>query len=179
MTNSGCASMGYGLPASIGVAFAEPDKQTICLEGDGSIMMNLQELATVAYHKPNLKIFIINNNGYLSIRQTQTNLFKGRELIGIDNATGVNIPNFKKIANAFGLKYFKIDKLKNITKNYNKILSSSGPAIVELMVDVKQNFAPKLSSKVLPDGKIVSPTLDDMFPFLEKDEYESIKNSLN
>lgn len=178
-TNSGCASMGYGLPASLGAAIAEPQKQTICLEGDGSIMMNLQELATVAYHKPNLKIFIINNNGYLSIRQTQTNLFKGRPLIGIDNATGVNIPNFKKIANAFGIKYYKIDKLKNLNKNYGKILAQDGPAIVELVVNYKQNFAPKLSSKVLPDGKIVSPTLDDMFPFLDKNEYESIKNSVD
>lgn len=177
ITNSGCASMGYGLPASLGAAIAEPTKQTICLEGDGSIMMNLQELATVAYHKPNLKIFIINNNGYLSIRQTQTNLFKGRNLIGIDNATGVNIPNFKKLAKAFGIKYYKIDKLKNIAQNYNKILQKEGPAIIELFVNYKQNFAPKLSSKVLPDGKIVSPTLDDMFPFLEKQEYENVKKS--
>ncbi|EHL19929.1 hypothetical protein HMPREF9628_01102 [Peptoanaerobacter stomatis] len=170
-TNSGCASMGYGLPAALGVAVSNNDKRTICIDGDGSIMMNLQELSTISYNKLNIKIFLINNNGYHSIRQTQRNLFKGN-FIGIDNKTGVGFYDFCKIADAFNIKYFKIESEKD-SEIINSTLKSSGPCLCEVFVDGNQNFAPKSSSKVLPNGNIVSPSLDDMFPFLDREEYES------
>lgn len=170
-TNSGCAAMGYGLPAALGVAIADNSMRTICIDGDGSIMMNLQELATISYNKLNIKIFIINNNGYHSIRQTQKNLFQP-PFIGIDQNSGLMFPDFSVLAKAFMLPYYKIDG-KTREDMIEEVLKSEGACICEVFVDEKQNFAPKSSSKVLPDGRIVSPSLNDMFPFLERDEFES------
>lgn len=173
-TNSGCAAMGYGFPAALGVAVSDNSKRTICIDGDGSIMMNIQELATVVNNKLNLKIFILNNNGYLSIRQTQRNLFKP-PFIGIDKETGVGFPDFKKLADAFGLKYIKLDNENTADTILNEVLNFEGPCICEAVVDPDQNFEPKSSSKVLPDGRIVSPSLDDMAPFIDRAEFEKIK----
>lgn len=173
-TNSGCASMGYGLPAAIGVAVADNSHRTICIEGDGSIMMNIQELATVAYNRLDIKIFIINNNGYHSIRQTQTNLFK-RPYIGIDSKSGLGFPDFGKLAGAFGLPYYVLEYEEKCMDAIQEVLQCEGACICEVIVDSSQNFAPKSASKVLPDGKIVSASLDDMAPFLERTEYETIK----
>lgn len=172
-TNSGCAAMGYGLPAALGVAVAEPDKRTVCLDGDGSVMMNIQELATIAYNKLNLKLFIINNNGYHSIRQTQTNLFKP-PFIGIDDNSGLCFPDFKKLSDAFGLPYRTFSTEGEADKIIEEFFAIEGPAVCEVVVDPKQNFAPKSSSKVLPDGRIVSPSLNDMAPFLDRDEFAAI-----
>ena len=172
-TNSGCAAMGYGFPAALGVAVSDNSRRTICIDGDGSVMMNLQELATVAYNRLNIKLFILNNNGYLSIRQTQRNLFKP-PFVGIDSDSGVGFPDFEKLAAAFGIPYFKLDSERNAGDVFGKVLNSEGPCICEAMVDPDQNFEPKSSSKVLPDGRIVSPSLDDIAPFLDRDEYESI-----
>lgn len=173
-TNSGCAAMGYGFPAAIGVAVSDNSNRTICIDGDGSVMMNIQELATMAYNKLNIKLFIINNNGYLSIRQTQRNLFKP-PFIGIDDDSGICFPDFEKLAEAFGIKYFKLDNEKTANSVYEDVLNYDGPCICEAVVDPNQNFEPKSSSKVLPDGRIVSPSLDDMAPFLDRDEFEKIR----
>lgn len=172
-TNSGCAAMGYGFPAAVGVAVADNSKRTICIDGDGSFMMNIQELATVSYNKLNIKIILINNNGYHSIRQTQSSLFKP-PYIGIDKTSGLSFPNFEKLADAFGVKYFTLDSEKNCEEVLKKVLNCKGPCICEAIVDPTQNFAPKSSSKMLPDGKIISPSLDDMAPFLDRDEFEKI-----
>ena len=172
-TNSGCAAMGYGLPAALGVAVSDNTKRTICIDGDGSLMMNLQELATIAHNCLNIKILLINNNGYLSIKQTQTNLFKP-PFIGIDSKSGVGFPDFRKLAEAFSLRYFRIDSELDCCDILDSVLNSEGPCICEVMVDPDQNFAPKSSSKVLPDGRIVSPSLDDMSPFLERNDYDAI-----
>lgn len=173
-TNSGCAAMGYGFPAAVGVAVADNSKRTICLDGDGSVMMNIQELATVAYNKLNVKLIILNNNGYHSIRQTQTNLFKP-PFIGIDGESGICFPDFGKLANAFGLPYFKLDSEQNCDAVLEQVLNCEGPCVCEAVVDPSQNFAPKSSSKVLPDGRITSPSLDDMAPFLDRDEFNKIR----
>lgn len=173
-TNSGCAAMGYGLPAAIGAAVANNSDRTICIDGDGSIMMNLQELATVAYNRLTVVVFVINNNGYHSIRQTQTNLFKP-PYIGIDSDSGIAFPSFEKMADAFGLRYFALDNENNCDEMLQQVLSCQEPCICEVVVDSEQNFAPKSSSKVLPDGRIVSPSLDDMAPFLEREEFEKIR----
>ncbi len=173
-TNSGCAAMGYGFPAAVGVAVSDNSKRTICIDGDGSLMMNIQELATVVQNKLNIKLIILNNNGYHSIRQTQTNLFEP-PFIGIDASSGLSFPDFRKLADAFGVKYFVLDSETNCDSVLEQALNCDGPCICEAVVDPKQNFAPKSSSKVLPDGRIVSPSLDDMFPFLDREEFEKIK----
>lgn len=174
--NSGCAAMGYGLPAALGAAVALEGKRVICLEGDGSIMMNIQELPTVKYYDLNVKIFIYNNNGYHSIRQTQKNNF-GEPLVGVNCESGVAIPNYKKLAEAFGIPYYQIMKQKHAEEVIRKVLKEEGVVICEVFVDEGQSFAPKASSKVLPDGRIVSPSIDDMAPFLGKDEYMEVKMS--
>lgn len=173
-TNSGCAAMGYGFPAAIGACVAEKGKRVVCIDGDGSFQMNLQELQTVVYNKLNLKIIYFNNNGYHSIRQTQTNLFKGQPLVGVCDGNGVSFPDMEKIAWAYGIPYIKVTKIEDIEKLLSA-MEQDGPLFAEVVVDVAQNFAPKLSSKVLPDGKIVSPEIDDMFPFLDRVEYEANK----
>lgn len=173
-TNSGCAAMGYGFPAALGVAVSDNSRRTVCIDGDGSVMMNLQELATVAHNRLNMKLFILNNNGYLSIRQTQRNLFQP-PFIGIDSSSGVGFPDFEKLADAFGIKYFKIDSETTADDVLEQVLNYEGPCICEAVVDPDQNFEPKSSSKVLPDGRIVSPSLDDMAPFLDRTEFEEIR----
>lgn len=172
-TNSGCAAMGYGFPAALGVCVARKGKRVICIDGDGSFQMNLQELQTVVYNHLNMKLIIINNNGYHSIRQTQTNLFKGEPLVGVCDGNGLSFPNFEKLAYAYELPYVRIDSLTNVDAGLEQLLNTEGPVMCEVVVDEKQNFEPKLSSKVLPDGKIVSPSIDDMFPFLSREEYEA------
>lgn len=173
-TNSGCAAMGYGFPAAIGACFARDNKRTICIDGDGSFQMNLQELQTVAYNQLNLKIFYLNNNGYHSIRQTQTNLFQP-PLIGVCDGNGLSFPEAEKIAYAYGIPYIRIDNIEDAEEKVREAVNMDGPVLCEIVVDPEQNFEPKLSSKVLPDGKIVSPDLDDMFPFLPREEYEANK----
>ena len=170
-TNSGCAAMGYGFPAALGVCVARKGERVICVDGDGSFQMNIQELQTVVYNKLNMKIIIINNNGYHSIRQTQTNLFKGEPLVGVCDGNGLSFPSFEKISYAYGLPYVKITSLDNVDEGLETLLNTDGPILCEVVVDEHQNFEPKLSSKVLPDGRIVSPPIDDMFPFLPKEEY--------
>lgn len=173
-TNSGCAAMGYGLPAAVGAAVARPASRIVCIDGDGSVMMNIQELATIAYNKFNLKLFIINNNGYHSIRQTQKSMFKP-PYVGIDPESGLSFPDFGKLADAFELQYFKVNSETDCDTVIKSALYCDGPCVCEVMVDSTQNFAPKSSSRITPDGRIVSPSLDDMAPFLDRKEYEQIK----
>ena len=176
-TNSGCAAMGYGFPAAIGAAVARKGKQVVCIDGDGSFQMNLQELQTVVYNHLNIKIIYLNNYGYHSIRQTQTNLFKGKPLVGVCDGNGLSFPDIEKIAYAYEIPYVKIDNLAMASQCLEDALHREGPMMIEAVLDPNQNFEPKLSSKVLPDGKIVSPALDDMFPFLSREEYEEIRRS--
>lgn len=174
-TNSGCAAMGYGFPAAIGCAVANGSKRTICIDGDGSFQMNLQELQTVIYYNLNLKIFYINNNGYHSIRQTQSSFFEP-PLVGVCNGNGISFPNMEKICGAYGIPYVKVESLSDISKKIQQVVKSDGPYFCEIVVDSRQNFEPKLSSKALPDGTIVSPPIDDMYPFLDRQEYEKNKD---
>ena len=172
-TNSGCAAMGYGFPASVGCCVARKGERIICIDGDGSFQMNIQELQTVVQNNLDLKIIILNNNGYHSIRQTQTNLFHS-SLVGVCKESGISFPNMEKIADAYGLDYSAIHALEDLEK-IPQFLERKGPGICEVFVNENQNFEPKISSKVLEDGTIVSPEIDDMFPFLPRDEYEEIK----
>ncbi len=169
--NSATASMGYGLPAAIGLCISSGQKNTICLEGDGSIMMNLQELQTIITNKLPIKIFLINNNGYHSIRLTQSNLFSEHTKVGIGpESNDLSFPEFKKIAEAFGYKYFSAHSNEEMKKIVDEVLSINGPLFCEIFTDTKQVWEPKSSAKKLPDGTIVSPPLEDLAPFLPREE---------
>ncbi len=171
-TNSGCAAMGYGFPAALGACVARNNEKTICIDGDGSFMMNLQELQTVRYNNLNLKIIIINNNGYHSIRQTQTNLFNP-PLVGVSEGNGISFPDFEKVAYAFDIPYLRIQTEKEVSEVTNRMFEKNGPVLCEIIVDENQNFEPKLSSRRLDDGTMISPEIDDMYPFMSREEYES------
>lgn len=168
-TNSGCAAMGYDLPAAIGACLSRDRKSTVCLAGDGSIMMNLQELQTIVTYDLPIKVFVINNNGYHSISQTQNSYFPG-SLMGFSPETGVSFPDFKKIAMGFGVKSYEISSLEAFDCDIDDILSYPGPVLCEVIVNEKQLFSPKLSSKKMDDGTIVSSRLENMYPFLTDDE---------
>lgn len=168
-TNSGCASMGYDLPAAIGVAKAAPGKKIVCLAGDGSLMMNLQELQTIAGYNLPIKIFILNNNGYSSIFQTHRNFFNGVE-VGAGPKSGVSFPNFEKIARGFEIEYLSCASHHDMAVTIEAAMLSDGPTICEVLLDPDQPFAPKLGAKQHPDGRITSPPLEDLSPFLSREE---------
>lgn len=171
--NSGVASMGYGLPAAIGACRAFDDKTTICIEGDGSLMMNLQELQTVLTNRLPIKIFLINNDGYHSIRQTQNNLFKEKSKVGIGPESGdLSFPSFEKLANAFGYRYISARSNAEMKEMVDQALELEGAVFCEVFVSVEQVFEPKSSTKRLEDGMLVSPPLEDLAPFLPREELE-------
>ncbi len=169
-SNSGDASMGYDLPAAIGACVANNRKNTVCFAGDGSIMMNLQELQTIKHHNLPIKIFLLNNDGYISIKQTQNNFFEGRNT-GAGTNSGVTTPDFVKVGNAFGIESFRITNPQDVDISIEKMLNSENPMICEVMVNPDYIFTPKLSSRKLDDGTMISPSLEDMYPFLDRDEF--------
>ena len=173
-SNSGAASMGYDLPATIGAWHAMPggSKRVICMAGDGSIMQNLQELQTIVGQKIPAKIFLYNNAGYHSIRQSQQAHFNGFS-VGCGPDSGVTFPDFQKIATAFGFAYTQTSDHADMRGAISKTLMADGPAICEIFVDKEQAFAPKLSSKRLEDGTMITAPLEDLAPFLPRDEFES------
>ncbi|MCF8177623.1 MAG: thiamine pyrophosphate-binding protein [Sulfuritalea sp.] len=171
-SNSGSASMGYDLPAAIGAWFGAvaergQQKRIICVAGDGSIMMNLQELQTIAHHRIPMKIFVLNNRGYLSIRTSQKNFF-GR-LAGEGPDSGVSFPDFVAVANAFGIPARRLASA-DFPDRLNEVLTMDGPCLCDVVLDEAQGFEPRMSSRKLDDGSIVTPPLEDMFPFLDRDE---------
>lgn len=171
--NSATASMGYGLPAAIGTCIGGGRKDTICLEGDGSIMMNLQELQTILTNKLPIKIFLINNNGYHSIRITQTNLFSHHCKVGIGEESGdLSFPVYEKLAKAFGYPYYSAHSNQEMKSVVAEVLAQEGPVFCEIFTDTKQVWEPKSSTKRLPDGTLVSPPLEDLAPFLPREELE-------
>jgi acetolactate synthase-1/2/3 large subunit len=167
-SNSGSASMGYDLPAAIGASFAAPkDARVICLAGDGSLQMNIQELQTLKQYQPAIKVFVLNNNGYLSIRTSQGNFFK--RLIGEGPANGVSFPDYCKVAEAYGLAALRLDT-PGFAAGIREVLRMPGPVVCDVMLDDLQQFEPRMSSRQLDDGRIVTPPLEDMFPFLSREE---------
>ena len=169
-TNKGCASMGYDLPASIG-AYLAAKKQIYCITGDGSIMMNIQELQTIKGNNYPIKIIILNNGGYLSIKQTQTNYFDGYS-VGCGPESGLTFPDYKSLAKGFKLPYFRISNEIEMSKKINKLIKVKGPIICEVMVNKNYYFEPKVSSKRLPNGDLVSMPLEDMSPYLTRKKFK-------
>jgi acetolactate synthase I/II/III large subunit len=167
ISNSGSASMGHDLPTAVGAAVARGGKRVICLAGDGSIQLNIQELQTIVHHRLPIKIFVLDNAGYLSIRTTQKNFF-GRQM-GEGPTSGVTFPDMVKVAAAYGLEAVRIAGA-DFARQLEPPLVSDGPVLAQVMLDPLQTFEPRLSSKQLPDGRIVTVPLEDMFPFLERDE---------
>ncbi len=169
--NSAIASMGYGLPAAIGTCIGGGTRETICLEGDGSIMMNLQELQTILTNNLPIKIFLINNNGYHSIRITQTNIFGHHTKVGIGPESGdLTFPEFKKIAEAFGYRYFCAHSNAEMKKVVDEVLALEGPVFTEIFTDTVQVWEPKSGARKNPDGSLFSPPLEDLAPFLPREE---------
>lgn len=173
--NSGAASMGYELPAAIGACFARDKKEIICLAGDGSIQMNLQELQTIVFHKLPIKIVIINNAGYHSIRQTQNNLFSSLSKVGVGPESGdLGFPDMEKIALAYDIHYFRIHTNEEMGSVLEDFLQSEGCAFCEVFVDIEQMFESKPTTKKLKDGTLASPPLEDLAPFLPRQELEEL-----
>ena len=169
-TNKGCASMGYDLPALYGSICSNRDnkRQFYCITGDGSIMMNIQELQSLKSLKKNFCIFLLNNDGYHSIRQTQKNFFKTE--IGCGPNSGLSFPNFKSIAYAFGLKYMSISKISDLMQINKIIKDKKNKILCEVFIDKKQYFEPRIVSYKNKDGKLFSPPLEDMSPRLSRKE---------
>lgn len=173
--NSAVASMGYGLPAAIGTCLGGGNRNTICLEGDGSIMMNLQELQTIISNKLPIKIFLINNNGYHSIRITQNNLFSEHAKVGIGpESKDLSFPDYSQLAKAFGYPYFKAHSNTEMKDVVDEVIAMEGHAFCEIFTDSEQVWEPKSSTKRLEDGTLVSPPLEDLAPFLPREELKRI-----
>jgi acetolactate synthase-1/2/3 large subunit len=170
--NSGCASMGYDLPASIGACFAADGRDVVCLAGDGSLQMNIQEFQTVFHHQLPLKLFVLSNNGYISIRQTHQAFFGGR-LTGCDSSSGVSFPDVTRIAAAYGLSVAVIDSHDQLDEKIAAVLATPGPVVCDIRLQHDYIFEPKLSSEKKPDGRMVSKPLEDLFPFLDREEFKS------
>ena len=173
--NSAVASMGYDLPAAIGACVALDNQEIVCLTGDGSIQMNLQELQTILTNRLPIKLFVINNDGYHSIRQTQTNLFGTHTKVGIGPESGdLSFPSLEKLAWAYGYNYAFCKTNSEIDALLDTAFATEGAFIGEVFVDPTQFFEPKSATKRLEDGTLISPPLEDLAPFLDREELKKI-----
>jgi acetolactate synthase-1/2/3 large subunit len=171
-SNSGAASMGYDLPAAIGAAIADPGRRVICFAGDGSIQMNIQELQTIKTYQLPITIIVLNNAGYVSIRQTHENFFG--HVVGADANSGVEFPDYAAIAQAYGLRAVCISEPVAL-EGIADWMSYIGPTLIEIVVNPAQGFAPRIKSRVDEQGKFQTPALDDMHPFLAADQVNAIR----
>ena len=169
ITSSAQAEMGFTVPACIGAAFAG-SPCVIGVTGDGSVQMNIQELQTIRHHNLPVKLFVWNNSGYLSIRTTQKKFFEGRE-IGTDEDSGVSFPSLAKIAHAYDIDYVKISDYDSLTPALATIFGDNEPMIIEVMCQKWQEVVPTLQGRKNPDGTISAPPLEDMYPFLSREEF--------
>jgi acetolactate synthase-1/2/3 large subunit len=168
-TNSGCASMGYDLPAAIGAAVGLGGEPVVCIAGDGSIMMNLQELQTIRTLGLPIRVFVLNNQGYHSIRQTQQAYFPDN-LVGCGAESRLGFPDFAKVADTFDFAFRRVEAHADLPRVLGEVLALPPPVICEVVLDLRQQFAPKLASRRLEDGTMVSSPLEDLAPFLDRAE---------
>ena len=173
-TSQGLGEMGYGLPGAIGAWFANKKREIICLNCDGGLMMNLQDLQTVSHHKIPLKIIIFNNDGYLMIKHTQDSIVSGRRS-GTDKGSGISCPDYKKITEGFGFKYLSISEESQIDRYLNLFLEEKNTIVLEVFMPPNQLLVPKLAVSISSDGQIISPPLEDLKPFIK---LERLKNFL-
>ncbi|WP_205426939.1 thiamine pyrophosphate-binding protein [Clostridium botulinum] len=168
-TNGGFSPMGYGLPAAIGACCAKKSGKTICVHGDGGLQMNIQELQTIVHNKFPIKLFVFDNEGYLSIKHTQTNYFNGY-FVGCDPKSGVSCPNILKISDAYGIKSFSIENQSNMEKIITQALEWDGPVIINVKLNPMERFEPKVVSVKKSNGDMISKPLEDMSPLLDREE---------
>ena len=166
--NRGTGSMGFGLPAAIGACIAAERKRTICVEGDGSLQMNVQELATLVSMRLPVKCFVINNHGYASIRASQRAYFS--RVLGADSSSGMSLPSLEKLADAYGIAYKRIESTDLLTQQLEEVLESDGPMLCEVVVLEEEDRIPRVMTKKDADGKLKSSPLEDLFPFLDRSE---------
>ena len=174
ITSKGHAAMGYGLPSSIGACIAGQLKRTVTIVGDGGLQLNIQELQTIIHNKLPVVLFIFNNKGYFSIRVTQHNYFSGK-LVGSDTDSGTSMPDLQRIAEAYGFRYLRISNNAELREGINSALHEPWPVLVEVLINPDKSLFPKLSSRRLEDGQMASSTLDDMEPFLPREELAQIR----
>jgi acetolactate synthase-1/2/3 large subunit len=173
-TSQGLGEMGYGLPAALGAALACPNKPVLCLNCDGGMMMNIQELHTIVENNLPVKIIIFNNDGYLMIKHTQKMLFKG-DYVSVNKKTGIGLPNFDKVMPAFGYKYYDLKSWDNFESAMEAFLNEDGPTCLEVFMDPEQDFIPKVKGVLKEDGSIFPPPIEEMSPLLS---LEQIKNNM-
>ncbi len=171
-TSKGMAGMGFGLPSSIGATLAM-NKRSITIIGDGGLQLNVQELQTIITNKLKIKVFVFQNKGYHAIRVTQDTYFK-KKYIGSTNESGVVMPDIKKIAKSYGIKYSKIKNNKEVNTKLIKILKNNNAEIIEIVIDPKEHLYPKLTSKIGTNGKMTTSPLEDLYPFINRDEFKKI-----
>ncbi|MBF4507178.1 thiamine pyrophosphate-binding protein [Flavobacterium sp. JLP] len=171
-------AMGYALPASIGAAFAAPAKNIICLVGDGSMQLNVQELQTISHYNLNCKIIIINNNGYASIRNSQASFLDGH-IAAASQDTGVTFPNWEKLSDAYNLEYIRKDKYSELEKLFTDLNNKKGPVIVEIIVPENVTMIPAVTSVKLPNGSFKSNMLHEMVPELSEEKLLELGISIN
>ena len=167
---AGLGAMGYGIPASIGVCLGTGKKKTVCVDGDGGLQLNIQELATIAHLQLPIKIFVLNNRGYASIRATQQNYFGGPN-IGCDSSTGMSLPDYRKVARAYGLKISVIEDQSDLHAAVRRVLRSRGPVLCDVHIIPDESRAPRVTSVQRADGSFLSKPLEDLWPFLDRDEF--------
>ena len=174
-TSQGLGEMGFGLPGAIGAHFADTEKQLICLNTDGGMMLNLQELQVVAEHQIPLKLFVFNNDGYAMIKISQHNLFESR-ITGSSSSSGISFPSFEKISSAFEMKYFRIKNLDQLNKAIDIHANSKDAVLFEIIMDPEQKYLPRLATSKLADGTLVSPPLEDLDPLLPVEKLGALLN---
>jgi acetolactate synthase-1/2/3 large subunit len=174
-TSSACCSMGFGLPGAVGAYYGNTSRDTILITGDGGLQMNIQELQTVIHNNIPLKIFVLNNNGYLAITLMQDNLFNGK-YIGSNKESGVSSPNFVKLAEAYGFKTYKFSNNTELLSGIDSVLLETGPVLCEIDMIENQLLIPRVQSSKNSDGQIISNSLENMFPFLSDEEMNEIRS---
>jgi acetolactate synthase-1/2/3 large subunit len=177
-TNCGLASMGWGLPAAVGACFAREKKRTVCIAGEGGFLMTLQEMATIMHHRLPVKLFILNNGGYLTIKQTQELGFENR-LMGSNEESGLSFPDFMKIAEAHRFKGVRLESHEDLKKRIEEIMDHEGPVLCEIMMDPDQAQAPKAINRRNADGSMKQTPLEDSYPFLDQKEIEENLSVIN
>jgi acetolactate synthase-1/2/3 large subunit len=171
-TSQGLGEMGYGLPAALGAALACPNRPVLCLNCDGGMMMNIQELHTIVENDLPVKIIIFNNDGYLMIKHTQKMLFKG-DYVSVNKKTGIGLPKFDRVMPAFGYKYYHLKIWENFNQVMAYFINEPGPACLEVFMDPEQDFIPKVKGVLKEDGSIFPPPIEEMSPLLLLDEIKS------
>jgi acetolactate synthase-1/2/3 large subunit len=163
--------MGFGLPSAIGACFANKKQRVCVIVGDGGLQMSLMELQTVVHHQLPITIFMLENDGYLSIRMTQKNHFG--HLVGSDPDSGYSCPDFIKVAEAYGIPAIRISNAQELDRRLDEVLDATGPIFCEINMPTDQDLGARVTTKKMPDGTLVAKPLEDMYPFLDRNEFRA------